>query len=475
VPEDEVIDILAASWQAQFGGPPGSAREQARLQLDSLRDDSGLLNVTGHSAEGLRLWDFLHRSFAEYLVACDLVEDYLRGECDPVPLAYEDSWREVILMMLGELGRRRPQLVGPLLLRIATAASTPWEESLGRDLRLALSVLARNVPCEEEHAQALIDRALTLWASSAITPLREDLEELLTAVHETRHAALLEQRALACSPPFAEALAQKRRPTAPVTIQKKRDRGSVAESDGGLVALQTLMGPNPSAAVEGLANVLHSNKPRDLRLRALELLSESRDKRIEKLLVDALNDHDREIVLQAALALLARTLDAQTMKRISRVVLDGRVRLDDVLDALARWARREHLPVALGLLRQKRSAARRLGARILVVNPAPESIEHAVTLLDDRDTTVRCAAVCKLTFTAQTPGDELSSANMERLLRMIPILLVDQQRIEGPALKDPLEPFREASTVWCCADAAYRLLQQHPALLQQAVALASQA
>jgi hypothetical protein len=200
VPDEEVVEILTASWQSQFGGPRGMARQQTRRRLEALRDDAGLLSVTGRSAEGAQLWDFLHRSFAEYLVARDLADSYISGEHDPIALAHQEAWREVILLLLGELGRRRLELVGPLLDRLATMHSTPWESSLRRDLRLALSVLANDVPCDEAHAQRLIDEALHAWASTAITPLREDLTASLNALGETRYAALLAERAGVLAP-----------------------------------------------------------------------------------------------------------------------------------------------------------------------------------------------------------------------------------------------------------------------------------
>ncbi|MGC2372788.1 MAG: NACHT domain-containing protein [Solirubrobacteraceae bacterium] len=195
VPEEEVIEILTASWQTQFGGPLGTARQQTRELLNALHDDAGLLSVTGRSPEGVRLWDFLHRSFAEYLVARDLADAYISTEQDPLVLAHQEAWREVILMLFGELGRRRLQLVGPLLDRLATMCSTPWEERLRRDLRLAVTVLTNDVPCDDAYAQELIDQSLQVWAGTAIDPLRDDLAGLFGRLAETRYAALLAERA----------------------------------------------------------------------------------------------------------------------------------------------------------------------------------------------------------------------------------------------------------------------------------------
>jgi Sigma-70, region 4/NACHT domain/HEAT repeats len=195
VPEDDVIDVLVRSWQSLFGSPEGVAREQTRRLLQAVQNDSGLLCVTGYSSEGNRLWDFLHRSFAEYLVARAMAEASLRATGDPLELAERESWREVILMTFGELGRRRPQLVGPLLDRLVRLNSTPWEDVIRRDLRLALSVLGRDVPCEERHAVAVLDTALVEWSQTAVLPLREHLATTLCDLAGTRYARLLATRA----------------------------------------------------------------------------------------------------------------------------------------------------------------------------------------------------------------------------------------------------------------------------------------
>ncbi|MGH2880915.1 MAG: NACHT domain-containing protein [Solirubrobacteraceae bacterium] len=195
VPEEEVVEILSASWQALFGGAEGDARQRTRELLQALSEDAGLLSVTGHSPEGARLWDFLHRSFAEYLVARERADAYLSREEDPLSQIHDERWREVALMTLGELGRRRLETVGPLLERLCAMRSTPWEPSLQRDLRLALTALSHDVPCEQASATALLDRALEAWAGTAIAPLRGDLAVLFRDLRETRYASMLVARA----------------------------------------------------------------------------------------------------------------------------------------------------------------------------------------------------------------------------------------------------------------------------------------
>ena len=195
VPEEEVIDILSASWRSQFGGSEGEARQQTRELLQSLRDDAGLLNFTGHSPEGARLWDFLHRSFAEYLVARERADAHLSREEDPLAQIDDEAWREVTLMTLGELGRRRPETVGPLLQRLCATRSTPWEGSLRRNLRLVLAALGRDIPCEQSSVVTLLDEALKTWSNTPIAPLRHALVELFRNLRETRYAPLFAARA----------------------------------------------------------------------------------------------------------------------------------------------------------------------------------------------------------------------------------------------------------------------------------------
>lgn len=294
VPEEEVMDVLVASWQKLFGDPPTASRERTRQLLHEVRDDSGLLSVTGHTPEGMRVWDFLHRSFAEYLVARDLAERHLRDGDDPLGLAHDEAWREVVLMLFGELGRVRPAAVGPLLRRLATMGSTRWEGTLRRDLRLAVSVLARDVPCED--AGALVKEALAVWSRTMIAPLRQDLATLLRALLDTRHTSLL-ARCAADVPLSAEQ-----------TVEVGRWlRGAER---------QTLLTPLLDTAVQAVADEAAFALPAIERLRAR--LSEL-DGSVALRAAVAISQHDAPAAIPA-LVRLARDADEDVAERALRAL-----------------------------------------------------------------------------------------------------------------------------------------------------------
>jgi predicted NACHT family NTPase len=121
--QDEVVEVLADSRAALFGETLLAARERTRALLRAIERDSGLLSVTGLDEDGQPLWEFLHRSFAEYLVARQRADCHRRGEGDLMELAGREPWREVLLMALGELGRRDPEAASAVLERLHARAT----------------------------------------------------------------------------------------------------------------------------------------------------------------------------------------------------------------------------------------------------------------------------------------------------------------------------------------------------------------
>jgi len=194
-PQEAVIEVLADSRTALFGDAPLAARERTRALLSAVERDSGLLSVTGLDEERQPLWDFLHRSFAEHLVARQRADQHRRGEGDLVELAEHEPWREVLLMALGELGRRDPQAVSAVLERLEAQDTMAALPALSTGLRLALTALGRDVPCEDGTARSVIDAALRRWTTTPILPLAEDLGNGLRRLSDTRYDTLLVQAA----------------------------------------------------------------------------------------------------------------------------------------------------------------------------------------------------------------------------------------------------------------------------------------
>jgi hypothetical protein len=561
VPEEDVVEILTSSWQSQFGGPAGTARQETRRLLGALRDDSGLLSVTGHSQEGARLWDFLHRSFAEYLVARELADGHMYRDEDPLVLAHEEAWQEAILMTFGELGRRRVELVGPLLLRLTAIGSTPWESVLRHDLKLALCVLDRDVPCDAQHAQKLLDAALDSWSTTTLEPLRQDLSAMLAGLTRTRYAGLLAERAglllatreqqlrigvvlsgpeqhsllralldrtdgvadeaaiaLLTEASDKQALAYLRKrlpelngpsgvraaeqvarwaPALGIDELARRVRAeSPAVAEQAAHSLARQKGRTAIAAMEGLLDLereprlepvlerlaqagvsarrrlltlAESNDPQ--RFGALLVLRRMRVRQADRIVERLAKDKDGETRRRAAELTNPRLAEDAEGESPSQdedlgvqptiaAMLDGTLELDAGLDALAAREWPELKPSTLALLRRKKLAARRLGARLLAVTADSRASNHADELIDDPDPTVRCAAIWTLIRTGE---------HLELLLALVDRLIFDVQPIEGPPLRDAYGlHLGSQRSVRCCADAIYCLLEGSPALLASA-------
>jgi hypothetical protein len=338
VPEEEVIELLTASWQEQFGGPPGTAREQTRALLHQVRDDTGLVSVTGRNEDGMRLWDFLHRSFAEYLVARALAEDHLDRSADPLERAHDEAWHEVILMMAGEVGRRRADAVGAIVLRLAALSSTPWEGALHRDLRLALEVLARDVPCGESAVSAIVDAALEAWVQTDITPLREDLARQLASLADTRHAALLANRVTALGLAPAQRLALARwlpeRLGRPILESLLDSDEAIADQAAVALVGADMEGRPPPRAVERLLRRLDVLERRTA-VSALEVLERHRADDAVSALLRLAQGEDPE-TSELALRALARCQSPQALAAMEQVLaIERAYELRPVIDRLA--------------------------------------------------------------------------------------------------------------------------------------------
>jgi HEAT repeat protein len=218
-------------------------------------------------------------------------------------------------------------------------------------------------------------------------------------------------------------------------------------------ALKALLDHAPELAVSRLIKRLHSTRDGGLRLEIVEMLSTTTSRDARDAIAGALNDLDRRVVRRAANNLLSVDYKFEIEPTIE-AMLGGRLDIDSGLAALLTSERKACQHHAQRLLRRKTLPARRLGARILALDPDTRASQHAVKLVDDSDPTVRCAAIWTLIRTSQ---------DFDLLYSAIGRLLDDWQPIDGPPLfeADKASAFHPVS---CCADAIYQMLGNPPSL-----------
>ncbi|WP_412081661.1 NACHT domain-containing protein [Streptomyces sp. 35M1] len=174
---------LAGMERVSVQGPPEKI-------LTHLLNRSGLLQEHGDDT-----YQFIHRTFQDYLAAKELVEDEHLGEL--LRHADEESWQDVVLLAAGHCGRRE---LGLLVEGLLDAGLAHAEGSIARvDLRILAAQCA-------QHA-AWLDAGLrnrVRHSTAALFPLtRPDQVEALARIGETVLELLPDPAGLPLGGPYA--------------------------------------------------------------------------------------------------------------------------------------------------------------------------------------------------------------------------------------------------------------------------------
>jgi HEAT repeat protein len=195
--DQQVQEILVQSLRELKDMTELEARRETRTMLAAIQQHTGLLAVRGQDADGHPLWAFLHRTFIEYLLARRMATQWQTSQLDLRHYIHRSRWQIVLLLMAGQLALGHRRQVGPLLDAIRQLDSE-HEDLIGRDLLLAVSLLADGVPAAPaETVSGIIRRVVQLWRCSPIRPLRKRTERLLERLSETEYGAVAAREALA--------------------------------------------------------------------------------------------------------------------------------------------------------------------------------------------------------------------------------------------------------------------------------------
>ena len=168
------------------GTTAAEAKALSREMLRTIGEHTGFFIERGVDHSGQSVYGFLHLTFAEYLAARYLAEQWSSGQLALRDYAHVAHWREVLLLMAGHIGTwatvQATRLVNDIL-----QSDSPYEEHLHRDLLLAAEVLGDNVRVRRELQNDIVSRLISLALTTPHVSLWNSVERRLRRISQVAH------------------------------------------------------------------------------------------------------------------------------------------------------------------------------------------------------------------------------------------------------------------------------------------------
>ena len=168
------------------GATPNEAKAISREILQTIEEHTGFFLLKGLDHRGQNIYGFLHLTFAEYLTARFLAEQWSSGQLLLAQYAHDARWHEVMLLMAGHIGTwataQATQLVRDIL-----QLRSPYEEYLYRDLLLAAEILSDNVRVKRELQDEIVSNLIEIALNTPYEPLLETCMTRLVNISKVFH------------------------------------------------------------------------------------------------------------------------------------------------------------------------------------------------------------------------------------------------------------------------------------------------
>ena len=178
-------------------------RKEAELFLELMQVEAGLIVERGTDENGENIYGFVHRTFQEYFAASDVYERYKQDE-DPTIISnfleeylHDPHWHEVILLLLGKLGRK------PVTVRLSQILDgkiksfrSHYTNIVQQDLFFVCDCLLEDMSVESDLAESVILRLSSLVATSPFSQQCVDALDILDKILQTKQFASLAWREL---------------------------------------------------------------------------------------------------------------------------------------------------------------------------------------------------------------------------------------------------------------------------------------
>jgi hypothetical protein len=178
VTEHELRPLFEAQVSQAQGKNLVEARAISRELLQTIEEHTGFFLEKGFNSQHQRVYGFLHLTFAEYLTARYLAEQWSGGELELAEYVHDSRWHEVVLLMAGHVGTWAIAQATRLVSEIV-ALHSAYEDLLQRDMFLAAEILADNVRVKRELQDAIVGRLIALALNHPLADARRRAAHLI--------------------------------------------------------------------------------------------------------------------------------------------------------------------------------------------------------------------------------------------------------------------------------------------------------
>lgn len=179
--EQELMPLFEENVIEQRGISPQEAKIISRDLFDSIEEGTGFFLARGLDIHHQKLFGFLHLTFAEYLTARHVAEQWLAGNFDLKTYSHEDRWHEIILLMAGHFSSYSQETATKLVKEILNLNSD-FENILHRDLLLSAEILMDNVKVKRELEDEIVSKLINIGISTKDSSLFNYVVECLARI-----------------------------------------------------------------------------------------------------------------------------------------------------------------------------------------------------------------------------------------------------------------------------------------------------
>jgi HEAT repeat protein len=163
--EHELRPLFESQVCEVRGATSSEAKSISRELLQKIQVDTGFFLERGFDESNQSVYGFLHPTFAEYLTARFLAEQWASDQFKFDEYVHNPHWHEVLLLMSGHIGTWATAQATRLVKQILDLES-PYEKHIHSDLFFASEILGDNVRVKRELQDKIVSNLISMALST---------------------------------------------------------------------------------------------------------------------------------------------------------------------------------------------------------------------------------------------------------------------------------------------------------------------